>query len=98
MRMFVAVIPPVPVIEELEEFLAVRRDADRSLRWALPEQWHLTLAFLPAVPERAYDDVCERLGATNDGQRAGAIELALEGLYLARKVSKETGGGETIYG
>ena len=41
---------------------------------------------------------CDRLGATNDGERAGAIELALEGLYLARKISKETGGGETVYG
>ena len=27
-----------------------------------------------------------------------AIELALEGLYLARKISKDTDGGETIYG
>jgi magnesium chelatase subunit I len=57
------------------------------------------LAGLPVLGEsEPYDDVCERLGATNDGQRAGAIELALEGLYLARQVSKETGGGETIYG
>jgi len=57
------------------------------------------LTGLPVLGEsELYDDVCERLGATNDGQRAGAIELALEGLYLARKVSKETGGGETIYG
>ena len=36
--------------------------------------------------------------ATNDGERAAAIELALEGLYLARRISKESGGGETIYG
>jgi len=77
MRMFVAVIPPVPVIEELEEFLAVRRDADRSLRWALPEQWHLTLAFLPAVPERAYDDVCERLGRA--AARRSPMTVALAG-------------------
>jgi magnesium chelatase subunit I len=57
------------------------------------------LAGLPPLGEsELYDTICERLGATNDGQRAGAIELALEGLYLARKVSKETGGGETIYG
>jgi len=57
------------------------------------------LTGLPVLGEsELYDDVCERLGATNDGQRAGAIELALEGLYLARKVSKETDGGETIYG
>ena len=45
-----------------------------------------------------YDEVCDRLGATNDGQRAGAIELALEGLYLARKVGKDTDGSETVYG
>ncbi|EFQ84061.1 hypothetical protein HMPREF0063_10777 [Aeromicrobium marinum DSM 15272] len=57
------------------------------------------LAGLPALGEsELYDEVCERLGATSDGQRAGAIELALEGLYLARKVSKDSGGGETVYG
>jgi magnesium chelatase subunit I len=57
------------------------------------------LAGLPVLGEsELYDQVCERLGATNDGQRAGAIELALEGLYLARKISKESGGGETVYG
>ena len=45
-----------------------------------------------------YDQVCDALGATNDGQRAGAIELALEGLYLARGVGKESDGRETVYG
>ena len=35
-----------------------------------------------------YDEICDRLDATNDGERAGAIELALEGLYLARKVEQ----------
>ena len=62
------------------------------------------LAGLPALPpvedseSDLYDQVCDRLGATDDGHRASAIELALEGLYLARKVSKESGGGETVYG
>ena len=57
------------------------------------------LTGLPVLGEsELYDDVCDRLRATNDGQRAGAIELALEGLYLARKVSKDTAGGETVYG
>ncbi len=57
------------------------------------------LTGLPVLGEsELYDKVCDRLAATNDGQRAGAIELALEGLYLARKISKETGGGETVYG
>ncbi len=57
------------------------------------------LSGLPVLGEsELYDEVCDRLGATNDGQRAGAIELALEGLYLARKVGKDTDGAETVYG
>ena len=57
------------------------------------------LAGLPVLGEtELYDDVCKRLGATNDGERAGAIELALEGLYLARKIGKDTDGSETVYG
>lgn len=57
------------------------------------------LAGLPRLGESdLYDQVCEAVGATDDGTRAGAVELALEGLYLARKVSKESGRGETVYG
>ncbi|MGA8846789.1 MAG: magnesium chelatase [Nocardioides sp.] len=57
------------------------------------------LTGLPVLGEsELYDEICERLGAHNDGQRAGAIELALEGLYLARKVGKDTDGSETVYG
>ena len=57
------------------------------------------LTGLPVLGESdLYDQVCDRLGARNDGERAGAIELALEGLYLARKIGKESGGGETVYG
>jgi magnesium chelatase subunit I len=57
------------------------------------------LVGLPALGEsELYDEICDRLDATSDGERAGAIELALEGLYLARRVSKESGSGEAIYG
>ena len=45
-----------------------------------------------------YDDIAARIDATNDGERACAIELALEGLYLARRVGKESDGRETVYG
>jgi 2'-5' RNA ligase len=61
MRMFVAAVPPDPVLEDLEDFLAVRRES-AAFRWTVPDQWHLTLAFLAEVPERAYDDLVERLG------------------------------------
>ncbi|CAN5142079.1 sigma 54-interacting transcriptional regulator [soil metagenome] len=57
------------------------------------------LAGLPSLGESdMYDEVYTRLGAVNDGERAAAIELALEGLYLARKIGKDTDGSETIYG
>lgn len=57
------------------------------------------LSGLPVLGEsELYDEVCDRLGATNDGERAAAIELALEGLYLARKIGKDSDGAETVYG
>ncbi len=57
------------------------------------------LTGLPVLGESdLYDQVTDRLGASTDGERASAIELALEGLFLARKISKETDGRETIYG
>jgi magnesium chelatase subunit I len=52
---------------------------------------------LPAL-SGVYDVVAERFGATTEGERASAIELALEGLYLARRISKDSGDGETLYG
>ncbi len=57
------------------------------------------LANLPALDgSDLYDQIGARLGAKNEGQRAAAIELALEGLFLARRISKESDDGETIYG
>ncbi len=57
------------------------------------------LTGLPVLGEsELYDQVCDRVGAANDGERAGAIELALEGLYLARKIGKDSDGSETVYG
>ncbi|MGB5150849.1 MAG: magnesium chelatase, partial [Mycobacterium sp.] len=54
------------------------------------------LAALPDLP--VLDEIAERLGAESDGQRAAAIELALEGLYLAKRIDKQTDEGETVYG
>jgi len=60
MRAFVAVVPPEPVIEDLDEFLDVRRAA-AGFRWASTEQLHVTLAFAASVPDRSYEDWVERL-------------------------------------
>ncbi|MFT4083826.1 MAG: RNA 2',3'-cyclic phosphodiesterase [Nocardioides sp.] len=62
MRAFVAIVPPAEVIDDLDEFWEVRRHAG-GFRWTRPEQFHVTLAFAPAVPDRAVEDWLERLGA-----------------------------------
>ena len=54
------------------------------------------LAALPELP--VLDEIAERLDAHTEGQRAGAIELALEGLYLAKRIDKQSDEGETVYG
>ncbi|MDT5324927.1 MAG: magnesium chelatase subunit, partial [Mycobacterium sp.] len=54
------------------------------------------LAALPDLP--VLDAIAERLGAQTDGERAAAVELALEALYLAKRIDKVSGEGETVYG
>ena len=76
MRLFVAVVPPERVVEDLEEFLSVRREAG-AFRWTAPDQWHLTLAFMPSVADRHLDDLVERL--TRAGRKRTPFELALRG-------------------
>nr|WP_253659667.1 sigma 54-interacting transcriptional regulator [Williamsia maris] len=53
----------------------------------------------PDVTGPVVDAIAERLEATDDGERASALELALEGLFLARRIGKEADdSGQTIYG
>jgi 2'-5' RNA ligase len=61
MRLFVALMPPPEAIEDLDTFLEPRRAAG-DFRWATPEQFHLTLAFLAKVEDRHLDELVERLG------------------------------------
>ncbi|RZK94230.1 MAG: magnesium chelatase [Rhodococcus sp. (in: high G+C Gram-positive bacteria)] len=56
-------------------------------------------ALLNELPElEVLDVLAERLGADSDGERAAAAEFALEGLYLARRISKNPDiNGQTVY-
>jgi magnesium chelatase subunit I len=54
------------------------------------------LAALPGLP--IIDAIADRLGAESDGERAAALELALEALYLAKRIDKSSQEGETVYG
>lgn len=58
--MFVALHPSQTAVDDLEAFLAPRREA-AAFRWAQSDQFHLTLAFYADVPDRRHDDLCARL-------------------------------------
>ena len=57
------------------------------------------LAAMPVLGEsELYDQVADRLEAVTPGERAGALELLLESLYLEKRIGKDSAGGETVYG
>jgi len=59
-RLFAAIVPPADAVEHLDEFLEPRRAAS-EFRWTLAEQFHVTLAFMPSVPEHLIDEYGDRL-------------------------------------
>ena len=60
-RLFTALVPPPPVLEELGRFLEPRWDADTPWRWTRPETWHITLTFMAAVPDSRIEQLIESL-------------------------------------
>lgn len=77
MRMFVAIVPPQDVIEELDDFLSVRE----GMPWINPEQWHLTLAFYEQAPEHRVDELVERIGAACARRSPFQLRLAGAGVF-----------------
>ena len=89
--MFVAVQPPEEAAEHLDAFLEPRRD-HAAFRWTLPEQLHLTLAFLEEVPDRSLDALVE--GLRRFGHRRA---LPLESpAALADLIGREAAPGDLV--
>jgi 2'-5' RNA ligase len=77
MRLFVAIVLPPAVAAELAAQAAPLRSAWPGLRWASPDAWHLTLAFLGEVPEEVLPGLAERLKRA--AGRHPAQDLAVRG-------------------
>jgi RNA 2',3'-cyclic 3'-phosphodiesterase len=71
-RLFIAITPPLTAIDQLEAAVAPLRAAEPELRWASPESWHVTLAFLGEVDEKVAQRLSVRL------ERAAARHPGLE--------------------
>jgi RNA 2',3'-cyclic 3'-phosphodiesterase len=78
--MFTAVRPPEDVVEALDDFLEPRRESG-PWRWALPESWHLTLAFMADVPDRSLDDLVARLSRAAAKRTPFELRLAGGGAF-----------------
>jgi len=78
--MFVALPPPPEAVADLDDFLAPRREA-ASFRWAVPEQFHVTLAFLAEVPDRCLDDLVERLARAAERRTPFPARVAAGGAF-----------------
>lgn len=81
MRMFVALVPPDEALEHLGSFLGPRQEAQRGFRWTVADQWHITLAFMPEVPERALDDLLARLERAAARRTPFSVTLAGGGAF-----------------
>jgi RNA 2',3'-cyclic 3'-phosphodiesterase len=77
MRLFVAIAPPPGVLDELDALAAPLRKNRGDLRWTSREAWHVTLAFLGEVDERAVDRLLPRLERA--AHRYHDIRLAFAG-------------------
>jgi 2'-5' RNA ligase len=98
-RLFVAVWPPVDVVERLSE---LPRPAVDGVRWTTPDQWHVTIRFLGEVADPTSVSgrlgseplpACEAvMGPTSECATASVLWLPVTGLEpLAEVVGRLTG-------
>lgn len=80
MRAFVALVPPVEIVEDLAGFLQPRRESGGP-RWTRDEHLHLTLAFLPELAHADVLEVSEALGAAAARHTCEPVRLAGAGAF-----------------
>jgi 2'-5' RNA ligase len=98
MRVFAALVPPAAAVEDLGVFLEPRREAGGELRWTDPEQWHVTLAFMPQVAEHVLDALADEVAAAVRARAPLALRVEGGGAfphpYAARVLWAGVEGGE----
>ncbi|MFG3225971.1 RNA 2',3'-cyclic phosphodiesterase [Kitasatospora sp. NPDC048194] len=83
MRLFTAVLPPIPALQELADAVAPLHGlpgADR-LRWTSAASWHLTLAFLGQVPAERLPELESGLAAVAEVHPAHRLRIAGAGRF-----------------
>jgi 2'-5' RNA ligase len=81
MRLFVAVTPPQDALAELDAAVAALRADWPGLRWAGPDKWHVTLAFLGEVADERLADLSERLARAAGRYHALRLHIGRGGAF-----------------
>lgn len=79
--MFAAIVPPPTAHSDLESFVEVRRDVQSELRWTPAHLWHVTLAFMPEVPQDRVDDVIDAVATASVGHMPIPLQLSGAGVF-----------------
>ena len=83
MRLFVAVVPPSAILDELDAQVAPLRPAWPALRWTGRPAWHLTLAFLGEVSEDTAAALGPRLERAAHRHPSLSLSFACGGAFPA---------------
>ncbi|SEL01833.1 RNA 2',3'-cyclic phosphodiesterase [Streptacidiphilus jiangxiensis] len=94
MRLFLAVVPPEPVLRELDAVVQPLRGLPESagLRWTGTEGWHLTLAFLGQVENADVEALEPRLERVAHRHPAHVLRIARGGRFGDRVLWAGVGG------
>ncbi len=77
MRVFIGIKLDERVHDEIEKFLAPFKKISSPIRWAKPENVHITLKFIGEVPEEKYAKIEKHLGEADFN--TGPFDLRLAG-------------------
>ncbi|RSN52467.1 MULTISPECIES: RNA 2',3'-cyclic phosphodiesterase [Actinomadura] len=81
MRLFVALVPPPAVLDELEEAVRPHRDDVPELRWTRRELIHVTLTFLGEFDDRRLERLLPRLERAVQRHERMTLSLAGAGAF-----------------
>lgn len=93
MRLFAAIRPPIEVTEHLLFALhPLREELRGDLRWADPDNWHITLAFYGEQPNGMVEDLVDHLSVAARMNEEFTIRLKGAGSFNNRNLWMGTGG------
>src|SRR4051794_5578843 len=81
MRLFVALVPPPDILDELEEAVLPHKEDVPELKWVRRELLHVTLAFLGECDDRTVDRLLPRLERAARRHERMTLSLAGGGAF-----------------